>query len=106
MHINSYKILDQKGFNTNSFSETITIEPQEYNLITVYVIASTGSNSNHVVTLQSSDDNIVFVNTTESILGAGHISKSKQTQPYLRLKVTTTEGSPSTCDVYIICTKI
>ena len=66
--------------------------------VIVNIDASTGTNLAHIVTLQTSADDAVWVSTTNTIEGVKSATFTGLTANYVRLKVTTAEGAVSTVD--------
>jgi len=66
----------------------------------IYISAASGSHTTHVITLQISPDGITWHDSAHIVTGIGYKEADTIAQ-YIRLKVTTAEGSPSTCDAYI-----
>ncbi len=63
--------------------------------------ANTGGNTTHIVTLQCSLDDTNWNNTAATVTGVGLQDNTQVSARYVRLKVTTAEGSASTVDVII-----
>lgn len=93
--------ITETGKNTNS---TATVSASVLltgasNGVRVKVDANSGDHSNHIIKVQISADDIVWVNTDWEITGAGfNLSTDDLGNGYVRLKVSTAEGSASTVD--------
>ena len=69
------------------------------NGVRVKIDANTGDQTNHIVTLQRSVDDIVWTNTDRTIQGSGfELATADYGTDYVRLKVTTAEAAASTID--------
>jgi len=106
MNLDLYEVLSDKNVDANAESVTESIKVGKRFYVTMYVVGNTGSHTNHIVTIQTSNDNEDFTDTKYSVPGDNHINKVYLTGPYLRAKVTTTQGGSSTCAIYMILTLI
>jgi len=85
--------------NTSSVTETFDISENDF--LSWQVLAKSGSHSSHILTLQCSFDDVNWQNTSSTITGVGFKNNVQMTTKYMRVKVTTAEGSASTVDVII-----
>ena len=90
------------GVNANTNSTTTPLTMYEAKLIGFYVIANTGTNSNHIATLQISPDGTNWFDTDHTITGIGNLHEVVCATEEVRVKITTLEGSSSTVDIIII----
>jgi len=89
-------------FDANSTaSVTTSLDIKENNWVSFQVIANTGGNTTHIITLQCSLNNSTWQNTSSTITSVGIKDNIQVTARFIRLKVTTAEGSASTVDVII-----
>jgi len=83
---------------------TAGLDIKNNSLIGWSVLEKTGSHGNHVLTLQRSTDNVNWDDTSSTVT-AGTAYTVKQASDvvvrYVRVKVTTAEGSASTVDIVI-----
>jgi len=97
----SFGSLESEGLNTNSTSSvTDSMYINGNQTLGVYVYADTGTHAAHIVTIQISMNDIDWIDTPYSVTGAGYKEGTTVAQ-YMRAKVTTAEGSNSTCNVHI-----
>lgn len=90
------------GINANStITVTTGLDIKENQYISWQVIANTGANTTHVITLQCSLDNSTWQNTASTVTGVGIEDNIQVTARYVRLKVTTAEGGASTVNVLL-----
>lgn len=82
-------------------SVTNSLDIRDDFYVSMQVIANSGGNTTHVVTLQCSLDSSTWKNTASSITGVGLVDNVQVTARYIRAKITTQEGSPSTIDVLL-----
>ena len=100
------KYTDQKptSLNANSLnSVTPRLDIKEKTGLAWSVLEKTGSHSTHVLTIQRSTDNINWDNTSSKITAGTpyQIKTATVNVRYVRVKVTTAEGSASTVEVVI-----
>jgi len=107
MTLTSYPYKDQTTLaldanDTNSVTAGLDIKNNS--LMGWSVLEKTGSHSAHVLTVQRSTDNVNWDNTASTITaGTSYQISVSGSVParYIRVKVTTAEGSASTVDVVI-----
>lgn len=98
MTVSSTGTLDTNVIDTITASLSLTIE----NLITLYVVAKTGSNRNHRIILEVSPDNgATWIAAPTSIGGLGYLV-SEVVATDIRAKVNEVEGATSTVTVHIL----
>ena len=91
------------GVDANSTSSVTTaIDMDGYFFVGMYVVGATGAHTTHIVTLQSSPDNVTWFDTTHTITGAGADTEINCYTNYIRVKVTTAEGGASTVNIHLI----
>ena len=94
--------LNETDFDTNSTSTaTSSLDIRDNKHVTWGISATTGTHATHVIKLQQSLDNVTFSNTGSILTGVGIKDNLQITARYIRLKVTTAEGSASTVEVRI-----
>lgn len=86
--------------NTNNLGNSPAVSSTASSFVTAYIVPNTGSHSTHVIELQASPNGGTDWITISSITGVGTMTVSIMTDE-VRLKVTTSEGSASTCKAYI-----
>ena len=97
-----FACLQEENLDTNSTSTvSSSLDIGENQYISFCVVANTGENANHVMTLQISFDNITWYSTATTLTGVGFIQNVQVTARFARLKVTTAEGESSTVDIYL-----
>jgi len=96
---NKIEELNVDANNTATVSSSVKLGSiVEYGTFTIK--ANTGDHSNHVVTLQTSTDNSVFIDSAFTLTGVGdlYFTRLADSVNYIRLKITTAEGTASTID--------
>lgn len=78
-----------------------SLDIRENKLLTFNVRGLTGSHATHEISLQRSFDNTNFETTSAKVTGEGTKTPINIAVRYVRLKVTTAEGSTSTVTVTI-----
>ena len=92
------------GLDANNLATVSTALKMEGATIAgLYIIANTGANTTHVITLQvSPDGGTTWINTSHTITGVGELHSITCIADQVRTKVTTAEGGASTVDIIII----
>lgn len=67
----------------------------------LYVRGTSGAHDNHVITLQYSVTGNKWFNSGGEVSGIGFVERETVAR-YVRGKVTTAEGAPSTCSIHIV----
>lgn len=86
--------------NTNATTKPLTM--YDAKLVAFYIVASTGTHTNHIATLQISPDGTNWFDTEHTITGTGNLHNISCATDELRVKITTTEDSTSTVDIIVI----
>ena len=93
--------LIQAGIDANATTTTTTLHVDDNNKVAFHVVAATGSHATHVITLQCSLDDSNWFDTSSTITGVGVVTNVDVSTHFVRLKVTTNEGSASTVNIII-----
>jgi hypothetical protein len=97
-----FACISDTGLDANDTSTVSTVlDVLENRYISFDVQDNSGTHSNHVITLQISFDNSTWYNTSSTKTGTGFVENVQVTARYVRLKVTTAEGSASIVDINI-----
>lgn len=98
------KFTDQTttGIDANDTdSVTVGLDIKSNDFVSFQIIANTGGNTTHILTLQCSLNNSTWQNTSSTITGVGLLDNIQVSARFIRVKVTTAEGGASTVDVLI-----
>jgi len=87
--------------DTNVLASTIPLELGG-KLVGVYVNPLSGTHDNHKLMLQVSGNGVDFYDTSASLTGCGAMPDQWFSANYVRLKITTPEGSESKVTINII----
>lgn len=93
--------LAEAGIDANATTTTASLDVKDDLNIAWSVVAATGDHANHIVTLQCSLDNSAWNDTGSTLTGVGVVDNVSITARYVRLKVTTNEGTASTINIII-----
>lgn len=99
----NYKDQTTLALDANANSVTTALDIKNNTHVAWSVEEKTGSHSTHVLTFQRSTDNVNW-DSSSSTLTAGTTYQIKNLQArarYIRIKVTTVEGSASTVDIVV-----
>lgn len=88
------------GVDANVQGNTEAIDIQSVKDITWSVVGVSGSHNNHVIRLQRSLDGVSWSGTSHSVTGEDS-EQQRVTARFVRWRVTTPEGSPSTVNIHI-----
>lgn len=91
----------QTGLDANATTTSTSLDVKDNENVAYSVVAATGTHATHVITLQCSLDDSAWQDTPSTITGVGVVDNVSVTTRYVRLKVTTNEGSASTVDIII-----
>lgn len=100
-NIDNYKTQRNAGINANTGSTTTALVTEDAVNIGLFVKNSTGSHTQHVVTLQIFDG-VTWWDTAHTVSQEGFLDSELCVCEQVRAKVTTVEGSSSTVDITII----
>ena len=93
---------DTTGLNADSISSaTNSMDIRDNKYVAMQIVANTGANTTHVITLQCSLDGTTWKNTASSVTGVGLVDNVQVTARYVRGKITTVEGGTSTINVFL-----
>lgn len=101
---NNFSCLEETNLDSNNIdtvTNSLDIRGNQYISFDIKASGDSQSNSNHIITLQCSLDGSTWYNTNTTITGTGLVSNIQMTCQYVRLKITTIEGSDSTIDINI-----
>jgi hypothetical protein len=90
------------AIDANATSTTTSLSIIGNYKLGVIVVGATGTHATHVVTLQTSLDDSVWVDTATTVTGEGRSTLDDVVGLFARAKVTTNEGAVSTVDITII----
>lgn len=95
---NFNEIDTEVGVNANVGSISEVLDMRDNKICAFFVKGDSGSHTNHVTTLQCSPiaGAVDFINTSSSLTGLGVKDNIEVTARFVRLKITTPEGSAST----------
>lgn len=93
--------LKQTGIDVNAATTTTSLHVDDNKKVAFHVVAATGTHATHVITLQCSLDDINWFDTPTTITGLGVKNNIDIITHFVRLKVTTNEGSAATVDIII-----
>jgi len=105
-HLNYKPFLDEDNEieeSAKDANDTATVSasfavPSSVSTVLARIIPVSGNHSTHVITLQTSADDIVWANSAHTITGTGSFRADDITANYVRLKVTTAQGAASVVD--------
>ena len=89
------------GVDANATTTTVSLHVDDNKKVAFHVVAATGSHATHVITLQCSLDDSNWFDTSSTITGLGVVNNVDIITHFVRLKVTTNEGSASTVNIII-----
>ena len=94
--------LTESNFNTNNTSTvSASLDIKDNKWVAWGAKQTSGGHSTHIITLQQSLDNSTWVNTASTLTGTGIVNNIQITTRYVRLAVTTAEGSASIVSIVI-----
>jgi len=94
--------LVQAGLDANAATNSLTLDIGIASLVGFQIRGATGAHTTHVVTLQSSVDNINWEDATgATVTGEGFKGEVTISSQFVRASVTTPEGGASTIDLII-----
>jgi len=94
--------LEQKDFDTNTNESTDLLKLDNQRLVGFYINPESGTHNNHILMLQVSSNGVDFYDTSASLTGCGAMPDQWFSANYVRLKITTPEGSESKVTINII----
>lgn len=90
------------GVDTNVLDAASTsLDVGKATMAELVIVGKTGTHGTHVVTLQTSPNDIDWLDTSVTVTGAGRAIHNPCPCAFLRVKITTAEGAASTCDIHI-----
>ena len=95
------RTMKQIGINANATTLSPSIDTRGALNFAAQVIANTGTSATHVVTVQTSPDDTNWTDSSVTVAQATVNDNNTTAFRYIRLKVTTNEGGPSTVDWYL-----
>lgn len=99
--VSTYAGLTQTGQNANATTNSRSLDIKGARFVSWEVIANTGTNGTHVITLQTSPDDTNWTSTASTLSGLGVVRNLQVSFRFVRLRVTTNEGGASTVDWFI-----
>ena len=90
------------GVDVNAASTTTTFVMVSSQKLFVVTKLASGTYSAAVVTVQCSDDGITWNNSSNTITGPGMKDNISTITPFVRVKVTSLEGSTGTADITLV----
>ena len=99
--VSTAAFMSQVGQNANAATNSTPFNIKGAYNVSWQVVANTGTNGTHVITLQESPDNSVWTNTASTLGGVGVVRNFQVAFHWVRLRVTTNEGGASTVDWFI-----
>ncbi len=94
--------LSESSFNTNNTATvSASLDIKDNKWVAWGAKQVSGGHSTHIITLQQSLDDSTWISTTSTLTGTGIVDNVQITTRYVRLKVTTAEGSASSVSIII-----
>lgn len=97
-HFSELKV---SGVDVDATTTTASLDISDNANVAYSVVAATGTHATHVITLQCSLDDSNWNDTSSTITGVGVVDNVAVTTKFVRLKVTTNEGSAATVNIII-----
>jgi len=90
------------AFDMNSLGNATALKAKGATIASLIVKHVSGTHATHIITIQVSRDGTDWVNTNHTITGVGVLDAVLCLGNEYRARLTTVEGSASTCDVTLI----